>query len=253
MLQSWVKELDSRILGSALASARRAYRMNRSGVRVGLNGTLSWQVDMKARNQVAELCDMHGSDKGSRMASGHSYQWPPHRYCEFYARMFDHCRFSIGRVFECGIGSSNAAISSSMGPNARAGASLRVWRDYFPNAQIYGADIDQTVLFQEDRIKTYFVDQMSIDLIEKMWLDIGVADFDLIIDDGLHTVAAAETLFNNSFSKLRQGGVYVVEDMLWEYAVSLCDRLRHLGCSPEIVSSTMLSGHPDSFLVIIRR
>jgi hypothetical protein len=35
-----------------------------------------------------------------------------------------------------------------------------------------------------------------------MWNNIKVDNFDLIIDDGLHSFDAAVTLFNNSFSKL---------------------------------------------------
>ena len=34
------------------------------------------------------------------------------------------------------------------------GASLRVWKDFFSNAKIYGSDIDKDILFNEDRIFT---------------------------------------------------------------------------------------------------
>jgi hypothetical protein len=252
MISGLVKALDSRHLGSALASARRAFRMNRAVAGLGLNGAIAWQIPLEAPNSVAELCDQHGSDKGSRLVGGRAYQWMPHRYCEFYARMFDHCRLSVRRVFECGLGTGNDQFSANMGPGARPGASLRVWRDYFPHAQIHGADIDRSILFSEDRINTYFVDQTSPALIEAMWRDVGEDAFDLIIDDGLHTVDAAETLFLGSFGKLRQGGVYVVEDMFEGYAVSLCNRLGRHGVFPEIVGTTALSGGTDSFLVVIR-
>ena len=32
----------------------------------------------------------------------------------------------------------------------------------FINAKIYGADIDEETLFEEDRIKTYIVDQFDV-------------------------------------------------------------------------------------------
>ena len=35
--------------------------------------------------------------------------------------------------------------------------------------EIYGADIDKDILFTEDRIKTFYVDQLSADSIKKMW------------------------------------------------------------------------------------
>ena len=36
-----------------------------------------------------------------------------------------------------------------------------MWKEYFSNAEIYGADIDKNVLFFENRIKTYHVDQLD--------------------------------------------------------------------------------------------
>ena len=41
----------------------------------------------------------------------------------------------------------------------KPGASLRVWNEYFKNATIYGADIDKSTLFEEKKIKTFYVDQ----------------------------------------------------------------------------------------------
>jgi hypothetical protein len=46
-----------------------------------------------------------------------------------------------------------------------------------------------------------------------MWREIGVKDFDFIVDDGLHTFEAGSTLFSNSISMLAEDGVYVIEDV----------------------------------------
>ena len=72
-----------------------------------------------------------------------------------------------------------------MGISAKPGASLRVWRDYFPGANIFGADIDQDILFSENRVETFYLDQTSKESIDAMWRAIKISDFDLIIDDGL--------------------------------------------------------------------
>jgi hypothetical protein len=42
------------------------------------------------------------------------------------------------------------------------GASLRVWRDFFPNAQVIGIDIDEKTMFKDERINTYVVDQTDV-------------------------------------------------------------------------------------------
>jgi hypothetical protein len=127
--------------------------------------------------------------------------------------LFDHCRDAIRLVFECGIGSNDESIPSNMTANGRPGASLRVWRDYFPLAQIVGADIDGKILFQEERIRTYQVDQRDPASISEMWNRAGVSNLDLIVDDGLHEYQAGICLFQNSWGKLREGGLYVIEDI----------------------------------------
>ena len=133
------------------------------------------------------LCDKYGSDKGSISNQGRLYNWQPHTYTDYYHDLFSHSRKNILKVFECGIGTDDINLRGNMGANASPGASLRVWRDYFPNASIVGADIDKNILFSEDRIKTFFVDQTKKQSIKNMWSNIGYSDFDLMVDDGLHT------------------------------------------------------------------
>jgi hypothetical protein len=54
---------------------------------------------------------------------------------------------------------------------------VAAWRDYFPNSEIFGADIDRDVLFDEDRIRTYYVDQLDPEAIASMWSSIGCCGF----------------------------------------------------------------------------
>ena len=41
--------------------------------------------------------------------------------------------------------------------------------------------------------------------------------FDLIIDDGLHTLSAGITFFKNSIDNLKKNGLYIIEDVGWRY------------------------------------
>ena len=163
--------------------------------------------------ELSRLCDYYGSDKGEVQSTGHPYPFPSHTYADYYSSLFAHCRLAPTKVFECGLGTNNPDLASSMGVNGKPGASLRVWKEYFPNATIYGADIDRDVLFEEPRIKTYYVDQLDPDSIGEMWREVGVRDFDFMLDDGLHTFEAGSTLFSNSIAMLAQHGVYVIEDV----------------------------------------
>jgi hypothetical protein len=167
----------------------------------------------KPSNILAQLCEKHGSDKGALKPTGHPYPWEPMTYADLYLLLFHHCRARVKRVFECGIGTDNPDMPSSMGINGKPGASLRVWRDYFPNALIVGADIDRAVLFQEERIQTYYVDQFDKISIKALWEQIDGQDFDLMIDDGLHTFDAGRCMFENSIFRLSEEGIYVIEDV----------------------------------------
>ena len=166
-----------------------------------------------SRSLLNGLCDKYGSDKGQTVNDGHPYPWPSHTYADFIERHFGHCRMFVENVFECGLGTNNPAVASNMTSSGHPGASLRVWRDYFPSAQVYGADIDREILFTEERIKTFFCDQTSPEAIAALWSAVGDVEFDIMIDDGLHTFEAGVSLFENSFHKLRSEGVYIIEDV----------------------------------------
>ena len=64
-------------------------------------------------------------------------------------------------ILEIGLGTNNVDVVSNMGRDGIPGASLRAFRDYLINSKIYGADIDKSILFSEERIETYFVDQTN--------------------------------------------------------------------------------------------
>jgi len=165
-------------------------------------------------SRLHELFYQYGSDKGApHDAINNITGLPAHSYADLYLILFGFSRNDVRRLFECGLGTNNTEYRSNMGKFGRPGASLRAWRDYFPNAEIYGADIDEKSLFSENRIKTFYVDQTDSGSIVQMWESIGVADFDIIIDDGLHTFEAAVSLFVESFEYLRDGGLYVIEDI----------------------------------------
>ena len=179
----------------------------------GLNFRITAHYGKNRHSLLNALCDQYGSDKGELRPDGHPYPWPSHSYADYYERLFGHCRHGIMKVFECGLGTNNPNLASSMRENGKPGASLRVWRDYFPNAQIYGADIDRDILFTEDRIRTHYVDQRDPAAIEAYWQQLGETGFDFMLDDGLHVFDAGSCLFTHSIQHLAQHGIYVIEDV----------------------------------------
>lgn len=164
-------------------------------------------------NLLSRLCDKYGSDKGSVRDEGHVFPWKPHAYTNFYTLMFEANRSSVRNVFECGIGTSNLLLPANMGPDARPGASLRVWSEYFPNAKIIGGDIDQEIMFEENSIKTFVMDQTSSKSATELNVLMPYASFDIIIDDGLHTFEGNTKFFEYLKHTLAKTGVWVIEDL----------------------------------------
>jgi hypothetical protein len=162
-------------------------------------------INIFAPTTMCRVMTMHGSDKGK---GGHNYT-------TVYARLFEEFRDRPIRIFELGLGTNNPALTSSMGVNGRPGASLRGWRELFPQALVYGADIDRNILFEDDRIKTFYCDQLNKDAIRTLWSRPELqGGMDIIIDDGLHTFEGNTSFLEGSLEQLRPGGFYVVEDIL---------------------------------------
>jgi len=222
-------------------------------VNTGLNSQFVNHYKKNDLCLLSSLCEEYGSDKGALKSTGHPYKWAPHTYSDYYSHLFDHCRLYIKKVFECGIGTNNPALKSSMGPLGKPGASLRVWNDYFPNAIVIGADIDRDILFQEGRIKTYFVDQTKPQSIKNFWAETEEKDFDLMIDDGLHTFEAGACLFENSISRLVTNGIYIIEDVtpgdLLQFKQYFSDKKYHVNFINLLRPSLSLN---DNNLIIIK-
>jgi hypothetical protein len=151
--------------------------------------------------ELGALFDRYGSDKSSF-----------HDYHQLYAPMLACRRQEPFRLLEIGIGSNNANVVSNMGVTGKPGASLRAFRDFLPYGEIFGADIDRQILFQETRINTAFVDQTRPETFWDLTHSFGV-DFDLIIDDGLHSPNANIATMLFAFRALKSGGTFVVEDI----------------------------------------
>ena len=159
---------------------------------------------------LCEIMGNCGSDKGS-LNIEHSW----HNYTTFYYSIFKDLREKKLRVFELGLGTNNVNIPSNMGEGGTPGASLFGWSEFFFNSRIFGADIDTDILFNTDKIKTFYCDQRDPEIIKKMWNELDLQDnFDIIIEDGLHTFNANVTFFENSIHKLNPNGYFIIEDIL---------------------------------------
>jgi hypothetical protein len=175
-----------------------------------------------------------------------------HNYGYFYNFIVGRKAKQINRMLEVGIGTNLLDVPSNMGATGVPGASLRAWKELLPISEIFGADVDKRILFQDDGIETYFVDQTQPNTIRDLFLNFEGEKFDLIVDDGLHTFEANRNLLLGAHSSLSQDGLYVVEDVpesdvqKWEVF------LPEFGYDAAIIRLPHSSKASDNCLVLIR-
>jgi hypothetical protein len=129
-----------------------------------------------------------------------------HSYTPFYYELLKDKRESFKKILEFGIG------IFSRTPGYVLGAGLRMWRDFFPNANIYGADINEDGLFEDDRIQTSICDERKVEDIKSLIDNIG-SDIDLIIDDASHKTTDQLFLLYHLMPLLKDDVLYVIEDV----------------------------------------
>jgi len=140
----------------------------------------------KARNTLTELAEASMySDKRQL------------DYAPFYDLVFGPRKKTVKKILEIGI---------------YGGDSLRMWRDFFPNAKVYGWDIVPDYIFQETRIETQIMDHDDKAKVLAALEAIG-HDIDIIIDDGSHQVDAQQRLLAWCLPYVANGGLYVTEDL----------------------------------------
>jgi SAM-dependent methyltransferase len=163
-------------------------------------------------NESTPLCEIMGRNRSDKGDLNIAASW--HNYTTFYYSIFKNMKEMPLRIFELGLGTNNVNIASNMGANGRPGASLYGWSEFFQNSHIFGADIDSDILFNTNTINTFYCDQTNPQIIKYMWNDEKLKeDFDIIIEDGLHTFKANVCFFENSIHKLKSNGYYIIEDI----------------------------------------
>lgn len=170
------------------------------------------------------IAERYKTDKGGINIDGTSI----HGYTDFYRIFFESRKNEIRNVLEFGIGSNDSEVPSNMGKQGIPGASLRMWREYFPKAQITGLDIDPKTMLQENRISTAIVNQLKRESIADFLANENKL-YDLIIEDGLHTLDSILNSFEECLKCLHPSGYFIVEDLDSELVKGIQAWVEHRG------------------------
>ena len=128
-----------------------------------------------------------------------------HHYFDIYERHFSKFRDRPIVFLEIGV---------------QNGGSYLMWKKYFNvDSQFYGIDIDPRCLnFEENKFKIFIGSQSNKFFLESVLSQI--PDIDIIIDDGGHTMEQQIVSFEVLYPKLKNGGIYLVEDTHTSYFLS---------------------------------
>jgi hypothetical protein len=176
-------------------------------------------------DRLSKLAYKYGSDKCPQIK---------HTYTPFYYGLLNNKRKLVKKVLEVGIGChktmEHVAVIFDRGEKRsyQKGASLKMWRDFFPNAQVYGADIEPEAIFIDERINTFRCDTRYKPNIEDL-IKLTGADIDLFIDDGSHDWRDQIFLAKAALPLLKKDIIYIIEDV--GYTQLVIDGLREYKCS----------------------
>jgi Cephalosporin hydroxylase. len=134
-------------------------------------------------------------------------KWGKHFYTPHYYFHFKKFKSKRIKVLEIGIGGYENP--------QQGGGSLRMWERFFDRAEIHGIDIYDKTQLEEGRIKIKQGSQIDQEFLES--LSDSVGGFDIIIDDGSHINEHIIKTFEILFPKLKQEGIYVIEDVQTSY------------------------------------
>ena len=103
--------------------------------------------------------------------------------------------------------------SSDTPPDA---PSLRAWRQFFPNATLYGYDIEDFSGFSQPGTVLFQGDQSSRESLNRFLETYGSPFFRLVIDDGSHASSHQQVALAALFPQVEPGGMYIIEDLDWQ-------------------------------------
>lgn len=150
------------------------------------------EKEKKAYDYLDKLALESGTDKSSIF----------HNYTKVYASYFDPIRDLDLKFLEIGI---------------CRGESVKLWEKYFVNSELHFIDINpDTVVYHSSRSFYHYIDQSNFSALQKFAQNLGYT-FDIIIDDGGHTMEQQIVSFLALFPFVSSGGFYIIEDLHTSY------------------------------------
>ncbi|OJU80402.1 MAG: hypothetical protein BGO10_05755 [Chlamydia sp. 32-24] len=138
------------------------------------------------------------SDPSATSGKGSNY----HDYTKVYSKYFAPIRNKRIKLLEIGVFEGNG---------------VKMWEQYLPNADLHFVDITFAYLkYFSLRSKYYLANQENPVDLTRVVIEAG-GNFDVIIDDGGHTMNQQLVSFHTLFPHVKNGGMYIIEDLHTSY------------------------------------
>ena len=159
-------------------------------------------ISIDSTNSITELCLLgikYPTDKSPYNSDKNLHK---HAYTSIYNLLFSNIKYNDIKLGELGILENHSMLS---------------WREFFPNAKLYGFEwfdsrLDKAIadgIINCDYIKMDVTDSKSI---EEVLTNTG-SNFDILMDDSTHMFEDQITFINVAYKHLKPGGFLIIEDI----------------------------------------
>jgi len=139
-----------------------------------------------------DLALKFGTDKASNF----------HNYTEIYSQHFESIKDDPIKFLEIGI---------------YQGSSVKLWEEYFKNAELHFIDISMEGVKYHSKRSHYHIAHQEDPKELRQFIQQSGGNFDVIIDDGGHTMHQQTVSFLCLFPHVKSQGVYIIEDLHTSY------------------------------------
>ncbi len=159
-----------------------------------------------------------------------------HSYGDVYAEIFSkYNRDAEINILELGV---------------QRGGSLVAWKEYFPNANVYGIDIS------DSRLEKYKVNNVTFILGDLRLVINQVEDkmFDIIIDDSDHFDGTIAWIIQNYWKLLKKDGVMVIEDIqIPDRYLATINNVMPKNAKAKVFDMRLVKDRPDDIIVTLTK
>ncbi|KAH8662305.1 hypothetical protein BX600DRAFT_437702 [Xylariales sp. PMI_506] len=163
-------------------------------VRHTIHGT--WRNSWSNDKTFYDIALKHGTDKVT-----------VHQYGFLYDKYLPTIRNRRVKILEIGLG-----CDMKYGP----GRSYYTWTEYFPDIDMYYMEYDTACVSKwasEVKGATIYAGNQEDPMFLQKFIDEIGGDFDLVIDDGGHTMVQQQSSLEKLWKIVKPGGIYVIEDL----------------------------------------